>query len=214
MIKLKRLPEPPILAQKKAEWKRKYEAKRAATANAKLRPESKQYAHPQIVATLEAMSHRKCFYCEADGKMSVDHYIELAERGDLAFDWENLYLACDGCQEKLFNTSIPVADCVDPCDPATNPTDHLEFEDEYVTFRTPRGDQTIRKYKLNRPPLVSERRRVLRDIAEALLALSQTQGWQGMDAAARQRFLAYAKADSPFSLTCRAYLDKKKIADG
>ena len=120
--------------------------------------------------------HGKCFYCEGEGKMTVDHYIEVAERGDLAFAWINLYLACEGCQAKVPNTSIPVTDCVDPCDPATNPADHLKFEDEYITFLTPRGEQTIKKYRLKRDPLVSERRRMLQRFNADLIELVMPAG--------------------------------------
>ena len=126
MIPVKRLGQPGILAQKKVEWQAKYDLRRAA--NPKERPASKQYAHPDVVATLESMSHRKCFYCEGEGKMTVDHYVEVAERGDLAFTWKNLYLACDGCQNKVPNKSIPVTNCVDPCDLATDPAGTVTFQ--------------------------------------------------------------------------------------
>src|SRR4051812_46282939 len=134
MIRVKRLDEPNLLAEKRAEWQSKYDAKRAA--NPQARPESMQYAHPRIKDTLQSMSHGKCFYCEALGKMTVDHYIDVAERGDLAFVWENLYLACDECQAKVPNKSIPVAACVDPCDEAADPADHLKFDEEFISWRT------------------------------------------------------------------------------
>jgi hypothetical protein len=212
MIGVTRLAEPAILAEKKAEWQAKYDAKRATNPIA--RPESKQYAHHQIVETLETMSHGKCFYCEADGRMTVDHYVEVTERGDLVFVWENLYLACPDCQAKVPNTSIPVADCVDQCDPAMNPADHLKFDAEYISFRTPRGEQTIKKYRLKRDPLVSDRRRMLQLFNAELIEISKTAGWQNMSAADRERLLRYRQPDSPFSLMFAAYLDALQIAGG
>jgi len=211
MIPVRRLEEPTILAEKKAEWQAKYDERRAA--NPKARPESKQYAHRQVVETLEAMSHRKCFYCEGEGKMTVDHYIEVAERGDLAFTWENLYLACAGCQEKVPNTSIPVTDCVDPCDPATNPADNLKFEAEFISFRTPRGEQTIKKYRLRREMLVSERRRILQRFNAELIKISETGGWRTMSPMERHRLVRYRQPDCPFSLMFSAYLDELQIAE-
>jgi hypothetical protein len=210
VIEVTRLPEPAILTEKKAEWQTKYEARRAA--NPTLRPPSGQYAHPRIKETLEAMSHGKCFYCEGKGKMTVDHHVEVAERGDLAFVWPNLYLACDGCQAKMPNTSIPVADCVDPCDVATRPADHLRFEKEIITFTSAQGEQTIKKYRLGRPQLVSERRRLLQQFNDHLIAISKTEGWEKMGPIDRQRLLAYGQADSPFSLMFRAYLDALALA--
>jgi hypothetical protein len=212
VIGVTRLGEPAILVEKKTEWQAKYAVRRAASPKA--RPEQKQYAHRQIVETLEAMSHRKCFYCESDGKMTVDHYIEVAERGDLAFTWENLYLACEGCQAKLPNTSIPVAECIDPCDPATNPADHLRFDAEYITFVTPRGEKTIKKYRLKREMLVSERRRMLRLFDAELRDIGKTIPWPSMGAADRRRLLRYSQPDSPFSLMFNAYLDKLEITEG
>jgi hypothetical protein len=211
VIHVRRLGEPAILAEKKAEWQASYDARR--TASPKARPESKQYAHQQIVGTLEAMSHKKCFYCEGDGKMTVDHHIEVAERSDLAFTWENLYLACDGCQSKIPNRSIPVTACVDPCDPATNPADHLRFDAEYISSRTDRGEETIKKYRLKRDPLVSDRRRMLRLFYEELTKISETKGWRTMSSEERQRFLRYRRPDGAFSLMFAALLDAQGIAE-
>ena len=211
MIHVRRLGEPAMLTKKKAEWQAKYDQRRAA--NPKLRPEHNTYAHDEVVETLEAMSHRKCFYCESEGNLTVDHYVDVAERGDLAFTWENLYLACDGCQRKVPNRSIPVTDCVDPCDPATNPADHLKFEAEIISFRTPRGEETIKKYRLKRAQLDSERRRMLQRFNDDLIEISETHGWRAMSPAERQRLLRYRQPDSPFSLMFAAYLDRLKIAE-
>ena len=210
MIRVTRLAEPAVLGEKKAEWQAKYDARRAKTPKA--RPESKQYAHPSVVETLAAMSHGKCFYCEGQGKLTVDHYIEVAERGDLAFRWDNLYLACDGCQTKIPNTSLPAADCVDPCDPATDPSDHLDFQAEYITFRTPRGEATIKKYRLKRDLLVSERRRMLREFDAELRRISETKGWRDMSSSERQALLRYGQSDSPFSLMFKALLSDLRIS--
>ncbi|MFT3769238.1 MAG: HNH endonuclease [Minicystis sp.] len=199
---MKRLGEPRILAEKKAEWQKSYDEKRAANP----RPESKQYAHKEIVDTLKTMSHGKCFYCEGDGPMTVDHYIEVAERGDLAFTWENLYLACKHCQKKVRNSSIPVTDCVDPCDPATDPADHLKFEAEIISWRTPRGEQTVKKYRLKL--LDNDRIRLLRQFDQELKDIGRTKPWPQMSAAEREQLRRYAKDDMPFSAMFRAYLDR------
>jgi hypothetical protein len=210
MIGLRRLGEPAILTEKKADWQVTYDAKRAA--NPKARPESKQYAHHQIKETLEAMSHGKCFYCEGEGG-EVDHYIEVVERGDLVFAWANLYIACKGCQAKIPNKSSQVIDCVDPCDPAMNPADHLKFKAEYIFFRTQRGEQTIKKYRLKRGPLESDRRRMLQLFNAELNEITETAGRRDMSLTDRRRLLQYGQPDSPFSLMFGAYLDGLKIAE-
>lgn len=94
MVPLCRGPEPEILVEKGAAWTAKYLQRRAT--DPKLRPLKEQYRHPDVLRALQRMSHRKCFYCEralADGEQKIDHYIEVAERPDLAFRWINLYYA-------------------------------------------------------------------------------------------------------------------------
>lgn len=204
MIALKRLPAPKILAERAAEWQRGYDAQLASRPGT--RPPSSKYAHQDIVATLRSMSHEKCFYCEGEGPFSVDHYLEVAERRDLAFTWENLYLSCVGCQSKQPNTAIAAADCVDPCDPATRPSQHLAFNKEMATFASAQGDQTIRKYRLNRPLLVSERRRLLQKFAEDLFAMTETKGRRDLTANEQAKLARYGQADGFFSLMFQRHL--------
>lgn len=198
-----RLGEPRVLAERRARWQATYDQKRARTPGA--RPESRQYAHPDVVDTLKAMSHGKCFYCEGLGT-SVDHHVEIAERGDLAFTWTNLYLACDHCQKKVPNTSIPVGACVDPCDADTDPADHLEFVGELISHRTPKGEETIKKYRLKQ--LDNERRRHLQRFTEELIEIGKTKPWPEMSAVERERLRRYAREDAPFSMMFRAFLDR------
>lgn len=71
------------------------------------------YKHDQVTMALEALFHDKCAYCEtplgADGPWDVEHYRpkgRVAEREDhpgyywLAYDWENLYPACQYCNQR------------------------------------------------------------------------------------------------------------------
>jgi hypothetical protein len=204
VIRVERLAEPEVLAEKKAEWLAAYVAKLASKPRA--RPESKQYAHKSIVETLTTMSHGKCFYCEAPGARTVDHHIEVVEHPDLAFTWDNLYLACDYCQNKEPNRSIPVVACVDPCDRAADPADHLEFKAEIISYRTERGSQTIKKYRLKRPLLDLARARELRRFLEEAVAIAKP--WPSMTAAEQERLLSFAREDAPFSLMFRSYLER------
>lgn len=204
MISLKRLAAPRILVEKAVEWQQAYDTQLASHPGK--RPQSGKYAHAEVVATLRSMSHEKCFYCEGAGPLSVDHYVEVAERRDLAFSWENLYLACEGCQDKQPNTAIPASECVDPCDQAADPTQHLAFNKEMIRFASPRGDHTIRKYRLNRPLLVSDRRRLLQDFAEDLFAMTETKGRRDLTADEQARLLRYGHADGPFSLMFQRHL--------
>ena len=118
MIPLTRPDEPAILADNREKWLTKFLDKRSASPGERL-PGS-QYAHAKILHALEGMSFKKCFYCESKPeKRTVDHYVVVAERPDLAFVWANLYLSCQDCQSKRANKDMPTSECLDrairPC---------------------------------------------------------------------------------------------------
>jgi hypothetical protein len=168
VIRLKRLPEPSILTKKGAGWTAKFLASGAS------RPDSSKYRHHEIVETLLAIGQRKCFYCEkmtaeADGE--VDHHIEVAVAPDRAFAWDNLYWACRQCNDKLAEATVPVAECLDPFDPAIDPRDHLVFVSDQVLPRTSSaaGRATIAKYRLNRTDLGLARSRALTEAYKRML---------------------------------------------
>ncbi len=214
MILIQRWDEPQILKVKKAQWDRAFDDRR--TTSPKAKPWSAQYAHEEIKSCLEGMSHFKCFYCEqrVKGRAEVDHYIECAERPDLAHDWKNLYLSCFDCNhKKIRNGVLPVDDCIDPCDSSMNPAEHLAFQSDLIRARnnSERGRKTIRKYALDRPELDSERRKLLVYFMETyseILVNMNREGRQTMRDDEREILLSFAQPDSPFSLMFRCYLPK------
>jgi uncharacterized protein (TIGR02646 family) len=157
VISITRLPEPARLTENKEKWLAAYLERRQNKPG--LRPNSRQYGHAEIRSVLEAMSFNKCFYCERkldETGSQVDHYIEVAENPALAFHWRNLYLSCPDCnRKKLPNTTIPVSDCLDPCDPSENPMEHLTFDREIIRPKigSLKGSQTVQKYRLDRENL-------------------------------------------------------------
>lgn len=211
MIPLQRLPEPPVLASHRDDWRARFLAARASKPGK--RPSSRQYAHADIVATLEAMSAHKCFYCEQSTKENgseVDHYIEVAEAPERAFEWANLYLACPGCNHKEPNTSIPCAACLDPCDPGVRPEEHLNFDGDLVRANadSPRGRQTIQKYRLDRRELDLKRCRQLRQFDAARDAIKNkmiADGRHSMGAQELEVLRSFAQTERPFSLMFRIY---------
>jgi uncharacterized protein (TIGR02646 family) len=211
VISIKRLEEPRVLAEGKDRWRDKYLAERAKMP--KKRPPSAQYAHQDIIAALSAMSCHKCFYCEQSTKQcdkEIDHYIEVAERPELAFEWSNLYLCCAGCNRKVPNTSIPVADCLDPCDPAVAPAEHLTYDDELIRPRagSAQGHRTIQKYRLDRPELDHKRGRQLRLFDKAVIGIQRamlTDGSRAMNKDERELLRSFRQPDQPFSLMFAVY---------
>ena len=208
MRRLTRLPEPDILRTRKTQWLERFEA------SGKKHPSASQYGHPEIRSTLQAMSFHKCFYCEtkvgATGQNEeVDHYIEVAEDRSRAFDWENLYLSCQGCnRSKRPNTQIPVQECLDPCG-AEDPSDHLTFEDELITTKdsSPLGLKTIQKHALDRGDLNHLRLKALQRFHKALITLHKRRGNRAMTDAEKSILRRYAQPDHPFSLMFQTLLD-------
>ncbi|MDI6793175.1 MAG: HNH endonuclease [bacterium] len=214
MISIERLPEPAILTKKKEKWLAAYLAKRPANP----RPPSSQYGHRDIRDTLGAMSFNKCFYCECklgtakDERGEIDHYIEVEEEPRLAFDWDNLYLSCHDCNsKKLPNTSIPVSDCLDPCDLSEDTSAHLTFNDECIRPRngSQKGAGTIQKYSLDRDELDHLRVKQIKNFERLLRGLLERQIQDGRDSLAPQEKEAIESFKEPchaFSLMFRVYL--------
>lgn len=214
MICLRRLPEPQVLRENKAKWLEKYLAERAG--NPGKRPSSRQYAHSDIIDALQAMSFHKCFYCEQstkDGRVEVDHHIEVAVAPERAFDWDNLYLSCHECNsKKLDHAAVPVTSCLDPCNEAVDPAEHLMFEDELIRPRrsSSSGRETIRKYRLDRADLDLKRSRQLKVFLKTQLEIERRKNDEGrreFDEKETELLQHFRQPNNPFSLMFQVYLE-------
>lgn len=164
--------EPEYLTEHKDKWLKTF------IESGKTRPDSKKYAHPKIVDALWNVSNGKCFYCESslgDKSKEVDHFIEVAERKDLAYDWNNLNLSCDQCNNKRPNKDIPVEKVLDPC------KDSDEEIQNCITFdcnvmhevnNSEKGRQTIKKYNLNSREQLYRRSEYLSQFAKLIISLN------------------------------------------
>lgn len=212
MRTLQRLNKPRILVEKEAAWRDAH--LRKVEQDPSVRPSSKQYGHSEIRQALQAMSFSKCFYCErrlSEKEQEIDHYIDVAERPDLAFLWENLYLSCEGCNNgKPPHRDIPVEECVDPCDPHEEPLQHLSFRQDRVEgIPGTKGARTIQKYRLFREDLALQRARALLEFKDVLLQLAglpEVRMRGQVSAAHRKVLLKFAEPDMPFSAMFRALL--------
>ena len=214
MIRLTRFAaEPRILAEKKVEWLAAFRL--ALAKDPKKHPQSSQYAHKEVVDALERMSFHKCFYCEQSIKESgreVDHFIEVAEEPDGAFVWKNLYLSCEKCNDKLPNRTVPVGDCLDPCDPAVEPRMHLTFEKEVIRPRngSEKGRETIRKYKLDRAELDLKRARMLQRLTDSVIGILRKMNADGRSAMTSDEdevLQSFCQPEHPFSLMFTVQLE-------
>jgi len=159
------------------------------------------------------MSHGKCFYCEtklADGEEDVDHYFEVHPHHTLAFAWENLYLACRGCNShKTPDARAPNAACVDPCATAHRPADHLSFDDECIQPRDDRGRCTIAKYRLDRDALDLKRSRHLKEVMKrhrAMQTLAMAEGRSTLTARELEILRRYGDPSMPYAAMMADYL--------
>ena len=220
MISIKRLPEPLKLKENKEKWLAAYLEKRQI--NPGHRPPSAQYGHEELRDILERMSHDKCFYCECKiggdtgMKSEIDHHIEVAEYPGLAFDWENLYLSCHDCnRKKLPNKTMPVSDCLDPCDISEKPADHLTFESHCIRARanSSKGDGIIKKYKLNRPELNYARLKWVKNFERFLRKLRERQiqdKGRELTLDEKEAIHTFKAPDHAFSLMFSVYLSDVK----
>jgi len=212
VIPLRRLPKPAVLRDNEEEWTQRLLERRRERP--RQRPSDKQYGHPEVRAALGAMSHQKCFYCEGKpARLTVDHGIEVEEAPELSFAWDNLYLACDDCQNKLSNRTLAVRDCADPCAPF-EPDEHFAFDDDMIRPVSPRGDSTVRKYRLNADIYAGRRARALNVLCVTLDRIRQRQIAEGrteMLPEELQTLRRFASPDWPYSLMFRWFLQRASL---
>ena len=152
------------------------------------------YGSTEVREVLGRLQYNKCCYCERKTSGRIDHFrpkgaIRQSKGSNrvhpgyywLAYQWDNLLLACEDCNLKK-------SDCFpleDPGQRARNHLDHLDREaplllnpyeeadpGEHLTFdgsachpRTAMGRETVTLLELNRPILQDERQNVLNTLA-------------------------------------------------
>ena len=156
----------------------------AYDADEKLSIKASIYGHQDVRDSLEASHHRKCAFCEVVipkpyAVSHVEHWRPKGsvkqENGDatvvpgyywLAYDWDNLLLACRFCNSSNKGIQFPLLDPASRVsnhhqdladeDPqllkpdAEDPRDHIEFVDELPRGVTDRGRTTVRVLGLDR----------------------------------------------------------------
>jgi len=150
------------------------------------------YGHSSVKKRLIEAQHGKCCFCESKithiAYGDVEHFRPKAgfrqRAADplgrpgyywLAYDWSNLYLACELCNQRFKKNSFPLKDASRRClnhqgdltqeeplfiDPgAMDPERHIEFSREQPRARkgSPEGEETIRALDLRREPLRERR---------------------------------------------------------
>lgn len=96
-----------------------------------------KYNHEEVKRDLLQMFHGKCAYCESKITVitygAIEHFFPKSRYIDKTFDWENLLLSCDLCNDvnhKGVNFPVDMEGnplLINPADGITDPGQHLEF---------------------------------------------------------------------------------------
>lgn len=207
MIRVVRSPKPAILLKKEAEWRNTL--RRATTQAQKERALSK-YRHVQIQKALKAMLHGKCAYCESKiehiSDAHIEHYKPKSRFPELAFDWDNLLLACGKCNSTKhkgdrFPETSEGGPLINPCtdDPDAHFTFHYDATAQLASVygKTERGKTTETLMGLNRHDLREYRSRKVKLLAYLMLrARTDPEARHLMEEALRDdaEYAAFARA--------------------
>jgi uncharacterized protein (TIGR02646 family) len=155
------------------------------------------YGHALVKAQLIAEQGGKCCFCEANSTANsygdVEHFRpkgaysttasgRLKRPGYywLAYDWENLFFACQICNGKYKKNYFPLdnetqrarnhtfdhrTEQVAILHPVTDePADHLTFNQHIIVDKTPKGQRSIKGFGLDREQLNRDRERHLQNV--------------------------------------------------
>ncbi|MGB8260005.1 MAG: retron system putative HNH endonuclease [Terracidiphilus sp.] len=214
MIRVERCAAPEVLARNKNIWD---EALRTARSPRQRKQALYRYGHRQIKSALRVVFHDKCAYCESHISHveygHIEHFRPKSKQEfeHLAFEWDNLFLACSICngveyKSDRFPSPKEGGPPINPCD--DSPEDHLSFFFDQVAkvatvvHKTERGKTTIDLVGLNRPELRAYRSRQV----EKLAALAR---FVATDERARQILDEARSGDHEYAAFARALLPRE-----
>lgn len=171
MIKLRKLPEPDLLKNNKAEWTTRYNdhINKGQPISDSLKY---KYREPQIKQRILEETHEKCAYCESKVTHvypgDIEHIAPRSKSPELVFKWSNLTLACLECNRRkgdYYDKDMPL---INPYD--DEPADHFLFAGPMI-FHKPgseRGRLTRTRLAFNRPPLIERRQERLENVVNLM----------------------------------------------
>ena len=126
--------------------------------------EKTRYRHPQVKVALVTETNGKCAYCESKllhiHHGDVEHIYPKSLAPERTFEWSNLTLACEVCNQNKSDRDPYVKSIIDPY--GTDPADHLLFSGPLVFSRgTALGTATRAILDLNRGELAERRKEQL-----------------------------------------------------
>lgn len=167
MIKLNKLAKPQILIDNETTWTAELMAKYAA-GQKPTAAEATRYRHATVKATLVEETYGKCAYCESKLQHihhgDVEHIFPKSLARGRTFEWENLTLACEICNQNKSNKDPNAEHILDPY--VHQPSDYLIFLGSlvYPIGETPYGKSSEVILDLNRTKLLEMRREWLEKV--------------------------------------------------
>jgi hypothetical protein len=206
MIKLEKTDTPPVLTASSARWTD--ELLRQIAEGDVTDAVRYRYRDAGIRAALVLETSGKCAYCEslmmAVSFAHIEHIVPRARKPELSFEWPNLTLVCEQCNNNKRDYYDENAPVVNPY--TEEPSEHLLFVGPLVTHLTEQpGLLTIHVLDLNRGTLLDRRREKI----EQLLALIDR--WIRMPAGGLKNFLwaeieSFAAPTAELSATATSFL--------
>jgi uncharacterized protein (TIGR02646 family) len=150
--------------------------------------DSKVYGDKEVKSQLIKDQHGKCCFCESKllhiTAGDVEHFhpkmeARFQDKSDkqlgyfwLAYNWDNLMLACERCNRVFKHIDFPLINIkrkagvgkvektintllINPY--KENPIEHINFRAEYIEAKTLKGTKTIQFLGLSRPELIERR---------------------------------------------------------
>ena len=164
MIKLTKTECPDVLRQNKNRWTTELMSYLNEEGDF---PESvkTRYNNPHIKSAVKSETHDKCAYCECHPEPAypgdIEHIKPKSKYPHLTFEWENLTYVCFWCNNNKRDKYDENCPPVNPYD--DDPGDFFFASRAYI--RPKRGNERARRtddyLKLNRPELLTDRRRRL-----------------------------------------------------
>jgi hypothetical protein len=132
----------------------------------------------------------------------------------LAYEWNNLNLSCDNCNNKLNHKDISIHDALNPCiNSDIEIQEHLTYEKELIEAKnnSPIGLKTIQKYRLDKEILDSRRLKQLSYFQDTLIEIQQRRindGGRELSKDEKDLIYSFARKDKPYSLMFKLLLEK------
>lgn len=166
MIKLTKIKKPEILFKNAEKWTEDVLSK-LQNGEKPSSTDNSRYRHHEIKSALISETNGKCAYCESKllhiHHGDIEHIIPKSLEPKRRYEWENLTLACEICNQNKSNRDPQTTLIIDPY--ITEPANHLSFSGSLIfPLGTVNGVNTTEILGLNRPNLIERRQEKLKRV--------------------------------------------------